>query len=57
MINIGKKDAIYSYINYFLTAVSNVVVLPFVLNKVSSEEYALWLSLIHIWTYLKWGIK
>ncbi|MBU9724607.1 O-unit flippase-like protein [Diplocloster modestus] len=42
MINIGKKDAIYSYINYFLTAVSNVIVLPFVLNKVSSEEYALW---------------
>lgn len=42
MINIGKKDAIYGYINYFLTALSNVIVLPFVLNRVSSEEYALW---------------
>ena len=52
MINISKKDAIYSYINYFLTAISNVIVLPFVLNRVSAEEYALWSVFLSIQAFV-----
>ena len=48
MINIGKKDAIYSYLSYIVTMISKIIVIPIVLRMVSSEEYALWSVFISI---------
>lgn len=42
MINVGRKDAIFSYISYAVKIVSKVIVIPFILAKVSDDEYALW---------------
>jgi O-antigen/teichoic acid export membrane protein len=42
MIKITKKDVLISYVGYFLKLFSNILVLPYVLIKLSSDEYGLW---------------
>ena len=41
MIKTGKKEAAIGYINYFITSLSNLIILPIILNNISSEEYGL----------------
>lgn len=40
-IEIGKSDVVWSYISKFLGMASGVLVLPFILNKLSPEEIGL----------------
>lgn len=40
-IEIGKLDIVWSYISKFLGMASGVLVLPFILNKLSPEEIGL----------------
>lgn len=42
MIQLGKKDIIWSYIGTILSLCSNVIMLPFILHYLSREEYGLW---------------
>ncbi|MDD2375983.1 MAG: O-unit flippase-like protein [Clostridia bacterium] len=48
MIKIGKIDAIYSYIGYFLKVFSSILVLPIILNKIPVAEYGIWSVFISI---------
>lgn len=41
-IDIGRKDLIWSYLGYFLQICSNVILLPFILAKITSTELGLW---------------
>lgn len=42
MIKVGKKEALYGYVDVIVAQIANIIVLPIVLSKVNSEEYALW---------------
>lgn len=42
MIKIGKKDVLIGYISYAFRMLSNLILLPIILNKLSSAEYGLW---------------
>lgn len=48
-VKITKKDMIWSYIGYFLSLFSSVLVLPFVMKLVPSDELGLW------YTFLSFG--
>lgn len=48
MIKIDKIDAVYSYISYFVSVFSKVIVIPFILAFVTDDEYALWAVFLSI---------
>lgn len=48
MIKIDKTDAVYSYISYFVSIFSKVIVIPFILALVTDDEYALWAVFLSI---------
>jgi O-antigen/teichoic acid export membrane protein len=41
-IKITKKDIAWNYTNLFLTAAINIILLPFILNSLTSAEMGLW---------------
>lgn len=52
MIKIGKKEAIYGYVDIILAQLANIIVLPIVLNRVSTEEYAIWNVFVSIQAFV-----
>lgn len=52
MIKIRKKDALLSYISFIVSQLSNIAVLPLILNKVSDQEYALWSIFISVQAFV-----
>ena len=51
MINIGKKEVIYGYIDVIVAQLANIIVLPIVLHQVNTEEYALWNVFVSIQSF------
>ena len=52
MINIGKKEVIYGYIDVIVAQLANIIVLPIVLHQVNTEEYALWNVFVSIQSFI-----
>jgi O-antigen/teichoic acid export membrane protein len=52
MIETKKVDLYFSYISYFLRTAANVVLLPIILSKLSSDEYGLWNVYISIGAFV-----
>lgn len=52
MIQIKRTDVLINYIGYFFKLFSNIIVLPLVLTKVSSETYAMWIIFLSIGTII-----
>lgn len=51
-IKTGKKDALVSYLRYFVISFSNIFILPVILSKVSSAEYGLWSTFLSISAFI-----
>lgn len=49
-INVGKKDVIWSFLGTFFQYCTNLVILPFILNSISTQELGLWYSFASIGT-------
>lgn len=47
-VKIRKSDVIWSYIGYFFTLFTNVLILPFVMKWVSSPELGLWYTFLSV---------
>lgn len=47
-IKISKKDLLWSYIGYFFTLFTNVIILPFVMKLVPADELGLWYTFLSI---------
>jgi len=59
-IQITKKDIIWSYASYILQTGSGAFLLPLILNKLSSEELAIWyvfLAITALVTLLDFGLQ
>ena len=52
MIKIGKKEALYGYVDIILAQLANIIVLPIVLNLVDTEEYAIWNVFVSIQAFV-----
>ena len=52
MIKVGKKEALYGYVDIILAQLANIIVLPIVLNMVSTEEYAIWNVFVSIQAFV-----
>lgn len=42
MFNIGRKEVVISYFAYALKFLSSLIVLPFILTSISTEDFAIW---------------
>lgn len=47
-VKISKSDYIWSYIGYFFTLFTNIIILPFVMKLVPSSELGLWYTFLSI---------
>lgn len=52
MIRVGKKEALYGYIDIIVAQLANIIVLPIILNRVNTEEYALWNVFVSIQAFV-----
>ena len=52
MIKIGKKEAIYGYVDIIFAQLANIIVLPIVLRLVNTEEYAIWNIFVSIQAFV-----
>lgn len=42
IFNIGRKEVLISYVSYSLKFLSSLIVLPFILSSISTEDFAIW---------------
>lgn len=59
-INVGKNDVIWSLLGTFFQYCTNLIILPFILNSISTQELGLWYSFASIGTlvtYLDFGFS
>lgn len=47
-VNITKTDILWSYIGYFFSLFTNVIILPFVMKMVPSDELGLWYTFLSV---------
>lgn len=47
-VKISKKDLLWSYIGYFFSLFTNVMILPFVMKLVPADELGLWYTFLSI---------
>ncbi len=47
-VKISKSDYIWSYVGYFFTLFTNIIILPFVMKLVPSNELGLWYTFLSI---------
>lgn len=47
-VKISKSDYIWSYVGYFFTLFTNIIILPFVMKLVPSDELGLWYTFLSV---------
>ena len=47
-VKISKSDYIWSYVGYFFTLFTNIIILPFVMKLVPSNELGLWYTFLSV---------